>query len=114
MHVFKLKTFARWAKKLVSDAALCQAAREVEQGIFEANLGGGVCKKRIALGGRGKSGSVRTLIAIRHGSALFFLVGREKSEPGSDFPDKVVEAAKILARSLAGASSAKVQEMLNA
>lgn len=62
-RVFKLKTFGRWARKLVTDEALCAAAREIEQGIFEADLGGGVCKKRGAVASKGKSGSTRTLVA---------------------------------------------------
>lgn len=113
-RVFKLKTFARWAKKLVGDPVLCKAAREVEQGQFEADLGAGVCKKRVAVGGKGKSGSVRTLVAKKHANAIFFLIGREKNEPGTDFPDKVVDAAKLLAKSLEGATAAKIEEMLDA
>lgn len=84
-RIFKTKTFSRWAKKLVSDTLLCKAAREIEAGLFEADLGGGVCKKRIAMPGKGKSGSHRTLVAKQHKSALFFIAGREKSDPGSDF-----------------------------
>ncbi len=50
-RVFKTKTFDRWAKKLINDRWLCQAAQEIMQGLYEADLGGGVCKKRIALPG---------------------------------------------------------------
>ncbi|MSQ72226.1 MAG: type II toxin-antitoxin system RelE/ParE family toxin [Betaproteobacteria bacterium] len=113
-RVFKLKTFARWARKLVSEKALCTAAREIEQGIFEADLGGGVCKKRVAIAGQGKSGSIRALVAKKHESALFFLVGREKNDPGRDFSDKVVEAAKLLAKGLENVGTAKMTEMLDA
>jgi len=111
-RVFKLKTFSRWAKKIVSDEALCTAAQEIEQGIFEADLGGGVCKKRVATSGQGKSGSVRTLVAKKHEQAIFFLVGREKSAPGTDFSDKVVESAKLLAKGLERVSADKMTEML--
>ena len=48
-RVFKTKTFDRWARKVVSDDLLCQAAHEIEQGQYEADLGGGVCKKRVAV-----------------------------------------------------------------
>ena len=98
----------------MSDKALCTAAREIEQGVFEADLGGGVCKKRVAIAGQGKSGSVRTLVAKKHGQAIFFLVGRGKSEPGTDFSDKVVETAKLLAKGLEGVSTDKTTEMLDA
>ena len=43
-RVFKTKTFDRWARKLLSDELLCAAALEIEQGRYEADLGGGVCK----------------------------------------------------------------------
>jgi len=59
-----------------------------------------MCKKRIAVPGRGKRGGTRTLVAKRHVAAIIFLVGREKSETGGDFPDVVVEAAKIIASDL--------------
>ena len=95
--MFKTKTFDRWAKRIITDALLCKAAGEIEQGLYEAELGGGVCKKRIALPGKGKSGSTRTLVAIRHGTALFFIAGRTKSEPGADFSDREEEAAKLVA-----------------
>ncbi len=113
-RIFKTKTFSRWARKLVSDAALCQAAGEIEQGLFEADLGGGLCKKRVALPGQGKSGSSRTLVAKRHKDAIFFLAGREKSQPGADFSDQEVEAAKIIAAGLQAANTEKLEELVAA
>lgn len=113
-RVFKTKTFDRWARKVVSDLLLCQAAREIEQGLFEADLGGGVCKKRVAVSGRGKSGSTRTLVAKKHKDAIFFLAGREKSQPGSDFSDKDVDATKIIASALQAADAQKIDVLLAA
>jgi hypothetical protein len=110
-RVFKTKTFDRWAKKLLSDDLLCAAAREIEQGRYEADLGSGVCKKRIAVPGQGKSGSTRTLVAKQHLNAIIFLVGREKNAPGADFPDAVVDAVKVIARSLHAQSVAKLDQM---
>ncbi|MGA3093748.1 MAG: type II toxin-antitoxin system RelE/ParE family toxin [Terriglobales bacterium] len=110
-RVFKTKQFARWAKKVVDDLRLCEAAREIELGRFEADLGGGICKKRIALPGKGKSGSTRTLVAIRHKEALIFIVGREKRQPGGDFSDKEIEAAKLVAKQLHLASEAILDAM---
>ena len=112
-RVFKTKTFDRWARKVVADKLLCQAAREIEQGLFEADLGGGLCKERVALPGQGKSGSARTLVAKKHKGAIFFLAGREKSTPGSDFSDKEVEAAKIIARALENANTEKLNELIS-
>ena len=111
-RVFKTKTFDRWARKVVSDPLLCQAAREIEQGLFEADLGGGVCKKRVAVPGQGKSGSSRTLVAKRHKDAIFFLAGREKNQPGSDFSDREVDASKIIASGLQAADAEKIDELI--
>jgi hypothetical protein len=108
--VFKTKTFDRWVKKLVPDSVLCAAASEIERGLFEADLGGGVCKKRVAIPGQGKSGSTRMLVAKNHPEAIVFLVGREKSTPGTDFPDPVVEAVKTLASALQGQSIEQLQQ----
>jgi len=111
-RVFKTKTFHRWAKKVLTDALLCVAAREIEQGVYEADLGQGVCKKRIAIQGRGKSGSTRTLVAKQHAAAIIFLVGREKSDPGPDFPEVVVEAAKAIADGLQRQSIDKLDQLV--
>jgi hypothetical protein len=113
-RVFKTATFSRWARKVVSDDALCQAAREIEQGLFEADLGSGLCKKRVAIPGQGKSGSSRTLVAKKHKDAIFFVAGRKKSKPGTDFSVQEVEAAKIIATGLQAASPQKLAELIEA
>ncbi|PIQ53742.1 MAG: hypothetical protein COW02_06980 [Comamonadaceae bacterium CG12_big_fil_rev_8_21_14_0_65_59_15] len=110
-RVFKTKTFDRWAKKLLGDDVLCRAAREIEQGLFEADLGGGICKKRVAMPGMGKSGGTRTLVAKQHAAAIFFLLGREKSSPGTDFSDAAVEAVKLIGANLQVQSLSKIDEM---
>ncbi len=110
-RVFKTKTFDRWAKKLLGDDVLCRAAREIEQGLFEADLGGGICKKRIAIAGMGKSGGTRTLVAKQHAAAIFFLLGREKSSAGTDFPDSAVEAVKLIGANLHNQPMSKLDEM---
>lgn len=91
-RVFKTKPFARWCA--LSDEMLCAAAREIERGKFEADLGKGVVKKRVAYPGRGKSGGARLLVAQRTKGFIIFLVGRDKSDPGTDFTQRQVDAAK--------------------
>ena len=110
-RVFKTKTFYRWADKFLRDAELCVAAREIERGLFEADLGGGVCKKRIPVPGQGKSGATRTLVAKRHGTAIFFLTGRLKSDPGTDFSAKEEAAAKLYAGLLQAADVPTLNKM---
>ena len=79
--VLKTRRFSRWMRKtLLEDKMLCDAVAEMEDGLIDADLGGGVFKKRIALPGRGKRGSVRTLIATNRGNRWIFLYGFEKNE----------------------------------
>ena len=111
-RVFKLKTFHRWAQRILTDAELRQAAEEVLAGRFEADLGGGVCKKRIAAAGRGKSGSTRVLIATQQKGIVFFLAGRQKSDPGKDFSDRQVAVAKIIATGLQVATETQLSHLL--
>jgi hypothetical protein len=81
MHQLKTKFFQRWQKKTtVTDAELLLALSEMQAGLIDADLGGGVVKKRIATGGRGKSGGVRTLIATNKGERWLFVFGFEKNE----------------------------------
>jgi len=52
----------------------------MEKGLIEANLGGDVVKKRLALPGRGKRGGARTLVATNKDNRWFFLFGFRKNE----------------------------------
>jgi len=61
--IIKTKKFDRWARKTALTDASRIAVEEMVEGLIDADLGGGVFKKRVALPGRGKSGSVRTLLA---------------------------------------------------
>jgi hypothetical protein len=67
-------------KTELTDSALCAAVSEMASGLIDADLGGGVVKKRVALPGRGKSGGARTLVATHMGSRWFFVYGFEKNE----------------------------------
>lgn len=80
-RVFRTRSFNRSVRRTVlSDAALCQSVREMEAGLVDADLGGGLFKKRVALPGRGKRGSARTIVATQRGGHWFFLFGYEKNE----------------------------------
>ena len=67
-------------KALLEDKMLCKAIEEMERGLVDADLGGSIFKKRIALPGRGKSGSTRTLIATNRMNRWIFLYGFEKND----------------------------------
>lgn len=111
-RVFKTKNFARWARGLLTDAQLCKAAKEIMQGLYEAEVGAGLCKKRIAIFGQGKRGATRTLVAKESVHGIFFLVGRQKSDPGSDFSDSQLDAAKIIGAALQKSSPQKIDDLV--
>jgi len=111
-RVFKLKTFARWAKKVLSDVQLCEAAHEILCGQYEADLGAGLCEKRIAVPGQGKSGATRTLVAKEGVHGIFFIAGRQKSDPGTDFSDANVAQAQVIGAALQKASAKKLDELV--
>jgi len=86
-------------KTELSDHALCKAVDEMAKGLIDADMGGGVVKKRVALPGRGKRGSVRTLVATNKGNRWFFVFGFEKNER-ANIGVKEKEALQRLAEDL--------------
>ena len=81
LQVFATKTFSRWMRKnKVTQEDLLDAAQEMVNGLIDADLGGYVVKKRLALHGRGKSSGARTIVATKFGERWFFLFGFEKNE----------------------------------
>ena len=95
-----IRSLARWMRKTeLIDAALCGAAEEMARGLIDADLGGGVVKKRIGMAGRGKSGSAQTLVASEKGSNWFFVYGFEKNDKGNISEDEL-EALQTLAKDL--------------
>jgi hypothetical protein len=108
MQIFQTKWFAHWASKEgLSSQVLCAAVAEIDQGLVDANLGGHVIKKRVALGGRGKSGGVRTLLAFKINDKAFFMYGFAKNQQ-SNITDKELKALKLLAAKLLAYDSSQL------
>ena len=102
MSIYKNKWFHRWAKKEgLPEMALCIAVEEMAAGLFEADLGGGLLKKRIAKQGQGKSGGFRTLVATNRGDRWVFVFGFPKNARNNIDKDEQV-ALKQLAGQLLG------------
>jgi hypothetical protein len=81
VRLYKLKAFARFQRReQIADRALGKAVRRTEDGLVDADLGGGLIKQRVARPGQGKSGGFRTIIAYRRGDRAVFLYGFAKSE----------------------------------
>ena len=86
-------------KSDVSDKSLLEAAKEIATDNYEAYYGNGVIKKRVANKGRGKSSSVRTIVAFKSGKDCFFIYGFEKSAKSNISPNEE-RAIKVVAASL--------------
>lgn len=107
-RVFKTRHFVRWMRKSeLMDAALCLAVQEMVAGLIDAELGGHVVKKRVALPGRGKRGGARTLVATQKGNCWFFVFGFEKNERAHISPAEL-EALQALAAELLALSGAQL------
>ena len=81
MQAHKTRTFARWMKREGrNDRDLHVALEEMQKGLVDARLGGGLVKKRIARAGQGKSGGYRVIVATNFGERWVFMFGFAKSE----------------------------------
>ena len=106
--ILKTRNFARWARKTgLADSLLDKAVLEMGRGLLEADLGGGILKKRIALPGRGKRGSIRTLLATNRNDRWFFVFGFEKNKR-ANISDNELESLKKLAKHLLGLTAAQI------
>lgn len=98
MGIYKTKVFNRWAlKEGPSDKQIWTAVTEMQGGLYDADLGGGLFKKRIANSGRGKSGGFRTLVATNKAERWIFVYGFAKNEKSNIDRDEL-EALKRLSK----------------
>jgi hypothetical protein len=79
--------------------------------LLEADLGGGIVKKRIALPGRGKRGSTRTLLATNRDDRWFFVFGFEKNER-ENISENELATLKMLAKDLLGMAPAQLADAI--
>lgn len=81
IQVLVTKPFYRWMRKSkLNPSEIVGAAHEMVQGLIDVKLGGYLFKKRVALGGRGKSAGARTIVATKFEQRWIFLFGFEKNE----------------------------------
>ncbi len=98
MHgIYKISAFNRWMRKVrFTDQSLIIAIEEMKKGLIDADLGGGLVKKRIAISGQGKRGGARTIIATNKKDRWIFLIGFQKNER-ANISQKEEETLKQLA-----------------
>jgi hypothetical protein len=63
----------------IGDTKLIDIITDLEQGRWDADLGGNIYKIRVARPGEGKSGGYRTIVVFRSGERAFFHYGYPKS-----------------------------------
>lgn len=112
MKIFKNAWFERFAKKQkLDDKALLDAIQRAEQGLIDADLGGGVIKQRVARPGQGKSGGYRTIIIYRKADRAFFVYGFSKSRQSNISNDEQA-AFKQAAQHILGLSEEHLAELI--
>lgn len=80
MRIFKNKFIAKFAEKQgIDDTDLREAVNRAENGLIDADLGGGVIKQRIARQGQGKSGGYRSIILFKQSDKAFIVYALAKS-----------------------------------
>ena len=102
------KPFARFARKArISEMELWETASQINAGMIDANLGGGVIKQRIARAGQGKSGGSRSIVLFRFKGRAVFVFGFEKKYLGNIKANEL-EAFRELADVVLGYSDAEI------
>lgn len=114
MSIYQTRWFDRWARKegLAADC-ICAAVREMASGLVDADLGGGLVKKRIARFGQGKRGGFRTLVATNRSIRWIFVFGFPKNRRGN-INDNELLALKKLSDHFLSLSQAEIVQVLNA
>jgi hypothetical protein len=80
MRILKNTWFSHFAQKeTIDDKTLKNIVDQLEKGQFDASLGGGVYKQRIARSGKGKSAGYRSIIFFKKSKLAFFVYGFAKS-----------------------------------
>lgn len=112
MRIFKNKVFFQWAKhEKLKDAALVKAVEEMENGLWEASLGGGIYKKRIPIPGQGKRSSLRTIVAYKTDNIAIFVYGFAKNNK-ANISEKEQKALKLLAKLYLGYSGKELEKAI--
>jgi hypothetical protein len=113
MKIYKNRTFDRWAQKEgLNNLSLCNAVNEIAAGLYDADLGGGLFKKRIAKPGKGKSGGFRTIIATNNKDRWFFIFGFSKNQRSNIDKDEE-EALKMLSKQLLAYTNDELEQAKN-
>lgn len=111
-RIFKHKDFAKFAKNEgISDSGLCEALNEVKNGLIDADLGGGVIKKRIARLNGSKANGFRTIIFFKEGENVFFFYGFAKNKEANISKNELA-AFKIIAKTMFSYDDRQIEQAI--
>jgi len=100
LQIYKNKWFEKFARKAgINDTSLIEAVTRAKNGTFDADLGNGVIKQRIAREGKGKSGGFRTIILFKIEARAVFVYGFAKNDKSNLSQEELIafrKAAKII------------------
>lgn len=114
MLILKNRLFAQWADDLkITDTILINVIGDMAQGLYEANLGGHIYKKRISIGQRGKRGGARTIIAFKAHEKAIFMYGFSKNKK-DNLTKKEEEALKALAKDYFNYNDKQIRQAVKA
>ena len=85
--------------------------QELDKGLFDADSGAGLYKKRVAGFGQGKRSGSRTLIATNSRNRWFFVFGFAKSQR-ANINQRETEALKKLTRDLLELTETQIERYL--
>lgn len=79
-RIYASRWFAKFAaKERLDSVTLREAVARAENGLVDADLGGGLVKQRIARQGDGRSGGYRSILIFRSGERAIFVFGFAKN-----------------------------------
>jgi hypothetical protein len=114
VRIFRNTWFTRFARKeAIADDELRVMVNQLELGQFDADLGGGVYKQRIARPRAGKSGGYRVIVFFRAGQRTFFIGGFAKSNI-ANIGRKALAEAKRQAKTLFAMTEDQIKAALDA
>jgi hypothetical protein len=112
MMVLKFRLFHKWARsEKLTDKLLRAAVEELSVGLVDANLGGGLYKKRVAKKGMGKRGGYRTILTLRKNDRVIFLFGFSKNER-ENIDDSLLVKLKEMAKLYLNLTDSELQKLI--
>ena len=113
-RVFATKDFDKYRRKVGwSDSLLIATVREIESGLFDADLGSGLFKRRVARPGSGRSSGYRVVVALKINERAFLVDAFSKNDKSNHTPSEM-RALKMLASYFLGLTEEELSIALEA